>query len=100
MSHGVETKVNLTPLPCRHREQSLVEAFERLQPGETLQVIDDFDPAWIRAFFEQRFNVAFDDQTFEIEQNAGRFVAYIQKPEWSDSPEPRDPDPERDPVNS
>lgn len=81
MTHCVERTINMTPLPSEQRRDSLREAYEHLEPGETMQAIDDFNPEWVRNFLEECFHVTLAGENFVIEENAGRFVVYVQKPE-------------------
>ncbi len=85
MSHCVDRKVNITPLPRKHRKECLIECYEHLEPGQTLQVIDDFNPDWIKGFLREECNVKLKEDMFRIKTNAGRFEALIQKPESNQS---------------
>lgn len=67
MTHCVDRKVNITPLPANEREKCLLEAFEHLEPGETLQAIDDFDPSWIKPLIEQQCDICLTDQNFVVD---------------------------------
>jgi uncharacterized protein (DUF2249 family) len=81
MTHCVDRKVNITPLPTDHREDCLIEAFEHLEPGETMQAIDDFDPGWIQGLLGKNCDVTLEGDDFDVDTNAGRYVVFISKPE-------------------
>lgn len=84
MSHVVDEKINITPIPLDDREECLVKAFNSLEPGQTLQVIDDFNPEWIRALLESRCDCKLGAEGFEVRKNAGRFLVMIRKPDSSE----------------
>lgn len=77
----VDRKINMTPLPCEQRENSVREAYEHLEPGGTMQAIDDFQPEWVRGFLQEQLNVTLRDEDFRIEESAVRYVVYVRKPQ-------------------
>lgn len=81
MTPTVDRKINMMPLLADHREECVVEAFRELEPGQTLQVIDDFDPEWIRPFLERECDCRLTDENFVVRETAGRYVVPVIKPE-------------------
>lgn len=90
-SRSIEKTVNLVPLPLDHRETCLCRAFESIRSGEIMQVIDDFDPEWIKDFIENHFGVELASGSFVVEESAGRYVVYVKKPEGLANPAGSEP---------
>ena len=72
-------ELDVRDMPPADRHPKIHDAFERLDPGETLTIINDHDPKPL--FYEFQAEVdAFDESGYAVEQEASdRYVAEFPK---------------------
>ena len=46
-------------LPCELRRATIIESFDALAPGQSLEIVNSFDPVPLRQHFEERTLVGF-----------------------------------------
>jgi uncharacterized protein (DUF2249 family) len=73
------TRLDVRDLPPAQRHDRIHDAFEALDTGETLVVVNDHDPAPLYYEFEAEVD-AFDGDAYGVrEEAADRFVAEFPK---------------------
>jgi uncharacterized protein (DUF2249 family) len=72
-------RLDIRDLPPSQRHTTIHEAFDELDPGEELVIVNDHDPQPL--FYEFRAERdAFDDEGYEVEQRGPEeFVATLPK---------------------
>lgn len=76
----IRSRVNLASLPQQRSSQdSVLEAFDRLEPGTSLLVVDEVNLEWVRDFLEQQRPDSFDRRFFHLHDVAGRKEACVKK---------------------
>ncbi len=73
------TRLDVRDIPPVDRHPTIHEAFEELDPGETLTIVNDHEPKPL--FYEFQAEVeAFDSDGYSVEQvESDRFVAEFPK---------------------
>lgn len=46
-------------LPCELRRATIIESFDALEPGQSMEIVNSFDPVPLRQYFEERTLVGF-----------------------------------------
>lgn len=46
-------------LPCELRRATIIESFDALEPGQSMEIVNSFDPVPLRQHFEERTLVGF-----------------------------------------
>ncbi len=46
-------------LPCELRRATIIESFDALEPGQSIEIVNSFDPVPLRQHFEERMLVGF-----------------------------------------
>jgi uncharacterized protein (DUF2249 family) len=74
-----QTTLDLRDLPPADRHQKIFEAFDAVESGEALTIINDHDPRPL--YYEMAAEVdAFDAEAYEVErQGDEKFVATLPK---------------------
>lgn len=76
----VEHRLNLEALPDEiDTRERVLEHFDRLSPGHSLIVLDDFGLGWIESFLEENRPGEFDRRFFHLHEEAGRREACVKK---------------------
>ncbi|WP_435064644.1 DUF2249 domain-containing protein [Halobaculum sp. EA56] len=71
--------IDVRDLPPAQRHPEIHDAFDALDPGETLELINDHDPQPLFYEFDAEVE-AFDADGYEVEQRGpGEFVARLPK---------------------
>ncbi|MFD1600035.1 DUF2249 domain-containing protein [Halobellus rarus] len=73
------TKLDLREIPPADRHPKIHDAFESLDSGETLELVNDHEPKPL--FYELQAEVPeFDAEAYEVEQRGpAEFVAHLPK---------------------
>jgi uncharacterized protein (DUF2249 family) len=73
------TELDVREIPPRERHPEIHEAFEALDPGEALTLVNDHDPKPLYYEFQAE-REDFDAENYEVEQRGpGEFVATLPK---------------------
>ncbi|MDY6765391.1 MAG: DUF2249 domain-containing protein [Halobacteria archaeon] len=74
-----EHELDVRDLPAPERHSAILEAFDELEPGEELILINDHEPRPL--YYQMREEVdGFDDEGYEVEQEGPeKFVAKLPK---------------------
>lgn len=75
------TELDVRDLPPKERHPKIMDAFEELEPGESLTLVNDHDPKPL--YYEmQAEREAFDAESYEVDREGPeRFVAKLPKAE-------------------
>ena len=79
VEYMTETVLDLREVPPSERHPQIHDAFDRLEPGETLTIVNDHEPKPL--FYELQAEVpAFDAENYSVEQRGEtEFVAELPK---------------------